>query len=50
MNFDETPESKAADHELNASLSNAAPDEPLQVAPDLRQARILEYPARWKPA
>ena len=34
---------KGVDHEPNALLSNAAPDEPLEVAPDLRLVRILDY-------
>jgi hypothetical protein len=46
MNIHQTPQSKAADHELNACLSNAAPDEPLkEVTTDLRLARILDYEA-----
>ena len=34
---------KGVDHEPNALLSNAAPDEPLEVAPDLPLVRILDY-------
>ena len=46
MNIHQIPQSKAADRELDASLSNAAPDEPLDdVTHDLRQARILDYVA-----
>jgi hypothetical protein len=46
MNFNESPEYKVTDHELNACLSNAAPDEVLdEVMPDLRVARILDYEA-----
>jgi hypothetical protein len=46
MNSDQTPESKAADQQLNACLSSAAPNEPLvEVTPDLEQRRILDYQA-----
>jgi hypothetical protein len=34
---------KGVDHEPNVFLSNAAPDEPLEVTPDLRLVRILDY-------
>jgi hypothetical protein len=46
MNIHQTPQSTAADRELNACLTNAALDEPLnEVTPDLRLARILDYEA-----
>jgi hypothetical protein len=34
---------KGVEHEPNAFLSNAAPDEHLGVTPDLRLVRILDY-------